>query len=216
MLMRLIRESGSSRLRRTPVISAVGHETDWTIADFVADLRAPTPSAAAELAVFDYALFERSLAETRQKLRRLSDRKTDEMRKMQEYFRLKLLSHSPERELNTRRQALADISDRMELLMSGHIRESRRDLELSRERMERGIAAKLSDRQKRLQVLAGRLDGRSPLRKISGGFGFVTDKSDARIDTVDKAVPGEQIRIRMRDGRISALVSEVEKEWQNS
>ena len=143
--------------------------------------------AAAELAVFDYALFERSLAETRQKLRRLSDRKTDEMRKMQEYFRLKLLSHSPERELNTRRQALADISDRMELLMSGHIRESRRDLELSRERMERGIAAKLSDRQKRLQVLAGRLDGRSPLRKISGGFGFVTDKSDARIDTVDKA-----------------------------
>ena len=201
---------------RTPVISAVGHETDWTIADFVADLRAPTPSAAAELAVFDYALFERSLAETRQKLRRLSDRKTDEMRKMQEYFRLKLLSHSPERELNTRRQALADISDRMELLMSGHIRESRRDLELSRERMERGIAAKLSDRQKRLQVLAGRLDGRSPLRKISGGFGFVTDKSDARIDTVDKAVPGEQIRIRMRDGRISALVSEVEKEWQNS
>ena len=201
---------------RTPVISAVGHETDWTIADFVADLRAPTPSAAAELAVFDYALFERSLAETRQKLRRLSDRKTDEMRKMQEYFRLKLLSHSPERELNTRRQALADISDRMELLMSGHIRESKRDLELSRERMERGIAAKLSDRQKRLQVLAGRLDGRSPLRKISGGFGFVTDKSDARIDTVDKAVPGEQIRIRMRDGRISALVSEVEKEWQNS
>ena len=201
---------------RTPVISAVGHETDWTIADFVADLRAPTPSAAAELAVFDYALFERSLAETRQKLRRLSDRKTDEMRKMQEYFRLKLLSHSPERELNTRRQSLADISDRMELLMSGHIRESRRDLELSRERMERGIAAKLSDRQKRLQVLAGRLDGRSPLRKISGGFGFVTDKSDARIDTVDKAVPGEQIRIRMRDGRISALVSEVEKEWQNS
>ena len=120
---------------RTPVISAVGHETDWTIADFVADLRAPTPSAAAELAVFDYALFERSLAETRQKLRRLSDRKTDEMRKMQEYFRLKLLSHSPERELKTRRQALADISDRMELLMSGHIRESRRDLELSRERM---------------------------------------------------------------------------------
>ncbi len=200
----------------TPVISAVGHETDVTIADYVADLRAPTPSAAAELAVYDYQLFENRLREFRMRLGRQAGRKTEDVRSKLAQYRLKLSAHSPARELNSRRQALSDFSERMDQAVSRRIREMKRDLELAGTQMDRSIDAKLSDRKHRLQVLAGSLDGRSPLRKISGGYGFVTDSSGERIDSVEKAVPGDRIRIRMRDGRIDASVAEVEKQWQSS
>ncbi|MBO6149602.1 MAG: exodeoxyribonuclease VII large subunit [Clostridium sp.] len=201
---------------RTPVISAVGHETDFTIADYVADLRAPTPSAAAELAVFDYSLFLERLEEYRRKITRGAEMKTGRMRDALSRYRLGLLAHSPERELNSRRQALSDMTEKMEQLLKNRIAGMRRELEYKSEQMERGMQLKLTGRRQRLQILAGRLDGRSPIRKISGGYGFVTNLSDMRIDTVEKAVPGEGIRIRMRDGRIGALVTEVEKTWQNS
>ena len=174
---------------KTPVISAVGHETDVTIADYVADLRAPTPSAAAELAVFDYALFEGQLREAGQKLyRALSGRKEMAAYRLEQY-RLRLRLYNPERQLNEKRQRLAD----------------------AEERMERLLKQKLTDRKHRLALLSGRLHGLSPLEKISKGFGFLTGEDGKRVESAESVRAGDHLLIRVLDGRIEAEVVKAEK-----
>ena len=174
---------------KTPVISAVGHETDVTIADYVADLRAPTPSAAAELAVFDYALFEGQLREAGQKLyRALSGRKEMVAYRLEQY-RLRLRLYNPERQLNEKRQRLAD----------------------AEERMERLLKQKLTDRKHRLALLSGRLHGLSPLEKISKGFGFLTGEDGKRVESAESVRAGDHLLIRVLDGRIEAEVVKAEK-----
>ena len=119
----------------TPVISAVGHETDVTIADYVADLRAPTPSAAAELAVFDYRQFENRLEVLREALNRGVERNLERKKAQVEQYQMKLKLHHPERILNDHRQRLVQIQDQM----------------------ERRIEERLTDRKHRLALLAGKM-----------------------------------------------------------
>lgn len=171
---------------RTPVISAVGHETDVTIADYVADLRAPTPSAAAELAVFDYALFEDQLRAAADRLYKALYRRQEQASYRLEQYRLRLRLFNPERQLNEKRQSLADMQ----------------------ERMERALHQKLTDRRHRLALLSGQLHGLSPLARISGGFGFLTDSKGRRIESASTVKTGDHMLIRVSDGRIEAEVLE--------
>lgn len=174
---------------KTPVISAVGHETDVTIADYVADLRAPTPSAAAELAVFDYTQFEERLDSARWMMLRSLDRKVEGLSSRLEQYRLRLRLHDPERQLNEKRQRLHD----------------------AEERMARLLERKLSDRRHRLELLSGRLHGLSPLAKISNGYGFLEGSGGHRIESVSQVRPGDEVLIRVLDGTIRTEVSETER-----
>ena len=172
----------------TPVISAVGHETDVTIADYVADLRAPTPSAAAELAVFDYRQFEEQLMAYRAALNRSMERQAERRRYLAEQYRLRLKLHDPERLLRDKRQRLADIQQRLQSTME----------------------QRLLDARHKLALAGGRLHGLSPLEKISRGFAFVTDGSDRRVESVRQVEPGDMVTLRITDGRIMAQVTERE------
>ena len=194
----------------TPVISAVGHETDVTIADYVADLRAPTPSAAAELAVFDYSQFVEQVNLYRQVLERSMERRLEKLhfRLDQCGMRLKLLS--PERQLNDRRQRLADMESRLERMMEEELGASRRRLEDRKRRLEAQMAAGLTEGKHRLALLSGRLDGLSPLKKLGGGYGFVTDARGRAFTSIAQAEPGDIIRISVKDGRADARVVETE------
>lgn len=174
---------------RTPVISAVGHETDVTIADYVADLRAPTPSAAAELAVFDYRQFEEQLLAYNAALRRAMGRQVERRRFQADQYRLRLQLHDPMSTLRQQRQRLADLQDQME------------------EAMKR----KLTMAKHRLALVGGRLHGLSPLEKISRGFGFLTDENSRRIEHAADVNPGDLITIRITDGRLKARVTEREE-----
>lgn len=174
---------------RTPVISAVGHETDVTIADYVADLRAPTPSAAAELAVFDYRQFEEQLLAYNAALRRAMGRQVERRRFQADQYRLRLQLHDPMSTLRQQRQRLADLQDQME------------------EAMKR----KLTMAKHRLALAGGRLHGLSPLEKISRGFGFLTDENSRRIEHAADVNPGDLITIRITDGRLKARVTEREE-----
>lgn len=174
---------------RTPVISAVGHETDVTIADYVADLRAPTPSAAAELAVFDYRQFEEQLLAYNAALRRAMGRQVERRRFQADQYRLRLQLHDPMSTLRQQRQRLADLQDQME------------------EAMKR----KLTMAKHRLALAGGRLHGLSPLEKISRGFGFLTDENSRRIEHAADVKPGDLITIRITDGRLKARVTEREE-----
>ena len=112
----------------TPIISAVGHETDVTIADYVADLRAPTPSAAAELAVFDLSQFEEQVKLYSQVLNRSMERKVEKLAFRLEQGKMRLTLHSPERQLVDRRQRLADIESQMERIMKERLGSDKRRL----------------------------------------------------------------------------------------
>lgn len=173
---------------KTPIISAVGHETDVTIADYVADLRAPTPSAAAELAVFDYTQFESAVETARQMLFRAMNRRMERASGRLEQYRLRLRLFNPERQMNEKRQRLLDIE----------------------ERMTRLLEQKLLDRRHRLAIFCGRLSGLSPLEKISKGFGFVTDEDGKRIRSAGQVKQGDRVTIRVSDGKILTEVLSAE------
>ena len=172
----------------TPVISAVGHETDVTIADYVADMRAPTPSAAAELAVFDYRQFEGQLQLYRDVLTRGISRCLERRKYQVEQCRLRLEASHPRHQLNQKRQRLADMQDELERLM----------------------AEKLTDRKHRLALISGRLQGLSPLARLSGGFGFLTGEDGRRVESVAQVSPGQELAVRVRDGTFKTKVTQVE------
>ncbi|MCD8083939.1 MAG: exodeoxyribonuclease VII large subunit [Clostridiales bacterium] len=192
---------------RTPVISAVGHETDVTIADYVADLRAPTPSAAAELAVFDWRHFEEELRGYETALARGMTRELERRRYLLSQYRLRLKLYDPERRLRDRRQRLADMAERLESAMNGRLEKARRQ-QKDRERLAAAFDRKLLSVKHRLALASGRLDGLSPLKRISGGFGFLTDEEGRRITHVYDVETGAQITVRISDGRIRARVTE--------
>lgn len=170
----------------TPVISAVGHETDVTIADYVADLRAPTPSAAAELAVFDYRQFESARLSYQAALNQAMERKKELVRYRAEQYRLRLKLHDPERKLREQRQRLTDTEDAM----------------------KRAMEQKLTAARHCLALLSGQLHGLSPLAKISNGYGFVMDAEGKRLTSVGQTAAGDAITIRIADGKIQAQVTE--------
>lgn len=171
---------------QTPIISAVGHETDVTIADYVADLRAPTPSAAAELAVFDYRQFEEQRQIYQKAITRAMERKLERRRHLMEQFRLRLGFHDPMRQVNDRRQQLAAAWERMDAVMARRLQEDRH----------------------RLELIAGRLHGLSPLAKICNGFGFITDEQGKRVESVKQVEPGDKVTVRISDGRLTAQVTD--------
>ena len=177
---------------RTPVISAVGHETDVTIADFVADLRAPTPSAAAELAVYDVWEFFEQLKQLRLQLDRLmTERLIDSRHNVQRQAeRLNLLR--PENSLNERRQYCADLELRL------------RDI------MER----KLMEARHRLELCAKGMEGVSPVKKLSQGYAFVMNGDHKIITDAGILATGDVLDIRFLKGRVKAQVQEIIKEEQ--
>ena len=195
---------------KTPIISAVGHDVDYPISDFAADLRAATPSDAAELAVYDVNLLESQIAGAGERLNLAIDGVLKAKRHALRQYALALHGHSPARELNSRRQRLADLADRMEAGLYRKISGKKDLLGQRRAALSRGIRMLLKERRQRLAVLAGKLDGRSPLKKVSGGFGFVTDDRGQGLTSVFDALPGEPVHIRISDGRIDARVTGTE------
>ncbi len=170
-----------------PVISAVGHETDTTIADYVADLRAPTPSAAAELAVYDYSQFRETLRIAAAALHMRMREHIQRERQMQQQLKTKLGYLSPKTVLNSKKQYLADLGDRLA------------------QRME----YRLVSERHRIQLLAGRLEAESPLKKLSGGYSFVTDTSGHPLIHIEQVRTGDMITVRTVDGSAKAEVAEV-------
>lgn len=177
-----------------PIISAVGHETDTTIADFVADLRAPTPSAAAELAVYDWQELAQQLLSVKMELNRgMSDKleQTEERLKMYER-QLKLLT--PQNRLNDKRQYAIDLEEKLHLYMQQKLREKKHQMEL----------------------YAGQLEGMSPVKKLSQGYSYVSDETGKALSDVTKVKKDDKIIVHMLNGKVNATVTETEVfSWEN-
>lgn len=172
-----------------PVISAVGHETDTTIADYVADLRAPTPSAAAELAVYDYYQLERTRKEYQLKLLRLMRQKTEISRLRVREFQTKLKYLHPSNKLREKQQRLIDIEDRMRALME----------------------KKISDTRHRFLLYVERMKGQSPLTKLSQGYAYVQDEEGRALKSIDQVQEGEMLSVHVTDGTILTKIEKIEE-----
>lgn len=168
----------------TPIISAVGHETDTTIADYVADLRAPTPSAGAELAVYDVRLVLEHLYSCKERLIRSIFDHVDDRRQRLVDWEHRLRVFNPSEQVLQKRQFMADMEEKLSRLM----------------------AQQISDGSHRLQVLAGRLDGMSPLKRFQSGFAYFSDSDGQQLDSVKKIKPGDEVDITLADGSVRAEV----------
>jgi exodeoxyribonuclease VII large subunit len=169
----------------TPIISAVGHETDITIADFVADRRAATPSQAAEYANFVYTDFANEINRCSDRLNRALDYRLESYSERLNNLKLRLQLLRPENKIKVNQEKLEQLSIRLNNLMN----------------------AKIDRFENKLVAVSGRLDGLSPAKKLAAGFGYVTDGAGNRVDSVKALSVGDNISIRVKDGSIESQIT---------
>lgn len=172
-----------------PIISAVGHETDTTIIDFVSDKRAPTPSAAAELAVYEYELLMRQLAGYRDTLNLYMHKQLEREQNKLGSFKMQLRYLSPSNQLQDKRTYCMKLEDKLEFLMK----------------------RQLTDRKHQLAIYIEKLKGLSPLDKLGQGYAFVENGQGQVINDVAQVSRGDEINIHLINGRILAKTMEIEE-----
>ena len=175
---------------RIPIISAVGHETDTTISDYVADMRAPTPSAAAELAVYEYQAVENFLIEQQLKLRRMLAQKIQLQRLELEKYRMKFGFLHPKNKLREQQQFIAELEQRLRLAMDRSLINVKQMLAIRIERMK----------------------GLSPLHKLNQGFSYVSSEEGKVVKSVDDIEKDDKLTIYVTDGIVKAKVEDTMKE----
>lgn len=173
----------------TPIISAVGHETDITIADYVADLRAPTPSAGAELAVYDYRLVEQTMREFYNKANRLMEQQIRMQRLKIREYQTKLSYLHPENQIRDYRQRVVDYEEKMRLCMQNILQKNKMRFTIDLEKMKK----------------------LSPLEKLSQGFSYVEGKEKKAVKSITHVKKEDMLTIYVTDGTIHARVEETKE-----
>ena len=182
---RVVRRVAASE---TPIISAVGHETDFTLCDFAADLRAPTPSAAAELAVPD----------------------RDEMRIRLDEL-LGRIENSTLRTVNAKRERLLNVANRLELLSpSGRLMLEKKELLRKKTALEQRIERIVGKRREELSIASAKLVATNPLAVLARGYSY-TQKAGVVVSSVSQISNGDAIDIKFADGGASAEILSVNK-----
>ena len=171
---------------QTPVISAVGHETDTTIADYVADLRAPTPSAAAELAVYHIRDVLDKQENYKMRINMAMSNRIRFLRKELENYELRVKNLSPAQQLLEKRTLAADLANQLETSMKNNLREKRFSM----------------------QMYIEKLNGLSPLKKLNQGYSFVADADGKAVTSIENIKESDEVTIHVTDGEIKALVKE--------
>ena len=217
----------------TPVISAVGHETDTTIADYVADLRAPTPSAAAELAVRELDEISGRIGDIENRLKHsfraiVSDRKLRSEKYSEQLKRL-----SPLVILNDKKQKAQAIEDKLDALIDKKITElknrsgknalslkhltpdslieqKRQKAEALRIKLDSSFDGYLRDAKHRMALLIERYKAKSPLDRLGGGYVYASNESGKALRSVKELIEGERVRLRFKDGAADARIEKVE------
>ncbi len=220
---------------RLPVITGIGHEIDFTIADFVADLRAPTPSAAAELAVPDQLELMQRVDRLGQRLQRRMEAVIDDARRHLGHLEGRLRQLHPGRALERRREHLLHLENRIQQQMAHHLLEKRRRLEraesaLARhhpgqrlaalaernrqlgQRLEKAMGQIVAARRARLSGLGRALHGVSPLATLERGYAILQHGENGRLITDARQVePNERITARLARGCLICRVEEREE-----
>lgn len=167
-----------------PIISAVGHETDTTIIDFVADLRAPTPSAAAELAVYDYKLLQDEFSAVRDRMDHQMNRQILLQKTYLQKFCALLKSNRPIGKLREKKTYALQLEEQLQSAMQNLIQRKRHEMAILMERMK----------------------GLSPIDKLNQGYSYVADQDGNTVTDIRQVYAGEDIDIYVKNGMIHAKV----------
>lgn len=173
-----------------PVISAVGHETDTTIADFVADLRAPTPSAAAELAVYDIEQLQDKLAEYAFTMQHMYRRTSGRYRQLTEQYQVRMRYLSPVNTIRMKRTQAVSLEEQLQRMMDKC----------------------LSGCRHRMAIYVEQMKGLSPLDKLNQGYAYVADEKGATLTSVEQAAVGDKMTVCVKDGRLTAQITDKQRE----
>jgi exodeoxyribonuclease VII large subunit len=215
-----------------PVVSAVGHETDFTIADFVADLRAATPSAAAELCVPDFDTLRETLQNGHQRLRRAQTAELTRARHALD--RLRMAIEDPRRLIDRYRQRLDDLAGnagteirralraRKEALslcerrlLAAHpqrrFAEQRRELSSLEKRLGDAVSSNLRLRRRAIEAAGTKLGALSPLGVLDRGYSLTRTENGKLVTREDEVVVGQRIRITVREGTLHAAIADRDK-----
>ncbi|AWB45092.1 exodeoxyribonuclease VII large subunit [Paenibacillus sp. CAA11] len=223
-----------------PVISAVGHETDFTIADFVADLRAATPTAAAELAVPHVAELKELLQQRERQLRQGLQHRLVRQRERLERLRRSPVLVQPRRHLLQHAERLDMLSHRLQSRMQSSLRltaerygrlhermlrfhpqdqlqhAARRQAEAERQ-LRQSMAAVVKEKTSRLALSIRQLDALSPLKVMSRGYSLVYNEQNNRlIKSLDDVQPGDLVKVKVTDGELDCQVWSMKREGETN
>ncbi len=215
---------------RIPVVSAVGHETDVTIADFVADLRAPTPSAAAEIVSRNQTELLRQLLSQQQRLEMAMDYYLAQQQRRFSRLDHRLQQQHPQLRLARQQTALFRLQQRLNEAMENRLRQSlrqqdrlsqrlaahqpqprlfqaQRQLEQMRYRLQQSMEKMLNRDRQRFATLAAQLEGVSPLATLARGFSVTTDSAGQVVKKTAQLQSGDTLRTRLDDGWVESQVT---------
>lgn len=174
---------------KTPIISAVGHETDFTIADFVADMRASTPSAAAELAVCDISVVENVIEQYNYRINNIFTREVEKYRQLVNNYELRIKYLNPVNQLNEKRQIAAQYLDKLDNLMKN----------------------RLTKYKNNLSLFASRLEGVSPVNRLGQGYSYTENAEGKNISSIKDVAENDIIKTYVKDGVVSSRVEKADK-----
>ena len=193
-----------------PVISAVGHETDTTIADWVADKRAPTPSAAAELAVCDYYAVINALELYADRFdARITHRIAEARRRCSEY-ELRLKNRSPENSFEVRRERINGMQSKLTNLMERRLRDAAQLCDSYADSLNDLMKLKLERNKARLNEMKVRLEALSPEATLGRGYSFV-EKNGKPLNSISQVNENDELTVYLRDGKVFSNVTGKEK-----
>jgi exodeoxyribonuclease VII large subunit len=220
---------------RIPIIAAVGHETDWTIADFVADARAPTPSAAAELVIESRAVWLGRIIDARRRVERVLTHGLERWRARVTSARTHYALREPARLVDSYRQRADELNQQMQIHVRDLVREQRervtrarrvlrsagaifgnlvrqygRQLALQRAGLERLTATALVRRRDRIAALCGALEALGPAAVLQRGYTVTRDAATGAVRTrTGEIKPGQRLTTEFRDGKVESQVTNV-------
>ncbi len=174
---------------KTPIISAVGHETDFTIADFVADMRASTPSAAAELAVCDISVVVNVIEQYNYRINNIFTREVERYRQLVNNYELRIKYLNPVNQVNEKRQIAAQYLDKLDNLMKN----------------------KLTKYKNNLSLFASRLEGVSPVNRLGQGYSYTENAEGKNISSIKDVIENDIIKTYVKDGIVSSRVEKADK-----
>ena len=193
-----------------PVISAVGHETDFTIADFVADLRAPTPSAAAELAVQRQDLLVSQVAALRTRMDTAAEKRLSVLQLRISQVQQRLLAVSPDARSRQQLEKIAALRQRMHIACEGQLEKKGFELSAIAPKLDILCENRLNALERRLSQASLRLRTAGPMETIRRGYAVVV-KDDRAVKDATQLSPGDKLSLYMNNGTVAATVDRVEK-----
>lgn len=197
---------------KIPVISAVGHEPDVTISDYVADLRAATPSNAAELCTPDQQELRTYLTGVQQHMAGILNRQLALYRQQLKRRMEARVLRSPEEYLGDRRQQLDSLTEQLAKAMAAQLREGRNQLLLRQQQLKPAFGSALEKKHRETATIAARLDAMSPLKVLARGYSITENDRGQAILSASELYPGDHITIRFHSGFAEAQVEETREE----